>query len=191
MAILILGLVLFLGAHSTPIFAEDWRAQQIAARGLKAYKGIYSLVAALGLVLLVWGYGLARTEPVVLYLPPPWTRHLAAALMLPALILLTAAYVPGTQLKARLGHPMLLGTKVWAFAHLLANGNLADAVLFGSFLAWAILDFRRARQRDRLAGRRYAATGWSRDLVAVLAGSGVWAFFLFYAHVWLMGVRPY
>jgi uncharacterized membrane protein len=166
MILLIAGLVLFLGVHSLRIFADDWRARQIAARGLNPYKGIHSIGAALGLALVVWGYALARAEPTVLWVPPLWTRHLAATLMLPAFILLTAAYVPGTHIKARLGHPMLLGSKVWAFAHLLANGNLADVVLFGSFLAWAILDFSRTRQRDRLPGRRYAAANgagtWSR-----------------------------
>lgn len=191
MILLVAGLVLFLGVHSLRIFADDWRARQIAARGLNPYKGFHSIGAALGLALVVWGYALARAEPTVLWVPPLWTRHLAATLMLPAFILLTAAYVPGTHIKARLGHPMLLGTKVWAFSHLLANGNLADALLFGSFLAWAILDFRSARQRDRTANKTPSAAGWGRDLAAVAAGSGVWAFFLFYAHQWLMGVRPY
>lgn len=191
MALLILGLVLFLGVHSLRIFAEDWRGRQIAARGLNPYKGAYSLASGLGLALIVWGYALARAEPLVLYLPPIWTRHFAAALMLPAFVLLVAAYLPGNHLKARLGHPMLLGIKLWAFAHLLANGNLADVLLFCGFLAWAILDFRSARQRDRLAQRRYLAFGWGRDLAVVVAGSAVWAFFLLYAHTWLMGVRPY
>ncbi len=191
MILLLAGLILFLGTHSLRIFAEDWRARQIGVRGLNPYKGIYSLASATGLALIVWGYALARAEPVVLWVPPLWTRHLAATLMLPAFIFLTAAYLPGTHIKARLGHPMLLGIKVWAFSHLLANGNLADLLLFGSFLAWAILDFRSARQRDRAANKTYSPAGWGRDLAAVAAGSGVWAFFLFYAHLWLMGVRPY
>ncbi|MBI3147905.1 MAG: NnrU family protein [Betaproteobacteria bacterium] len=191
MTLLIAGLVLFFGVHSLRIFAEDWRARQIAARGLNPYKGFHSISSALGLALIVWGYALARAEPTVLWVPPLWTRHLAATLMLPAFILLTAAYVPGNHIKARLGHPMLLGTKVWALSHLLANGNLADVLLFGSFLAWAILDFRSARRRDRAANRTYPAAGWGRDLAAVVVGSGVWAFFLLYAHLWLMGVRPY
>lgn len=191
MALLTLGLLLFLGVHSTRIFAEDWRNQQIAARGLSPYKGLYSVASAVGLALVVWGYALARAEPVPLYAPPLWTRHLAAALMLPAFVLLTAAYVPGTRLKARLGHPMLLGTQLWAVAHLLANGNLADVLLFGSFLAWAALDFRSARQRDRLANRCYPATGGARDAVTAVVGAGVWGVLLLYAHNALVGVRPY
>lgn len=191
MALLIAGLVLFLGVHSTRIYAGDWRARKIATRGLNAYKGVHSISSALGLALIVWGYALARAEPTMLWVPPPWTRHAAATLMLPAFILLTAAYVPGTHIKERLGHPMLLGTKVWAFSHLLANGNLADLLLFGSFLAWAILDFRSARQRDAAANKSYPAAGWGRDLVAVGVGAAVWTFFFFYAHLLLMGVKPY
>jgi len=189
MSYLVLGLLLFLGTHSLRIVAEDWRSEQVARMGLNAYKGVYSLASGLGLALVIWGYGMARAEPLVLWVPPLWTRHVAVALMLPAFILLTAAYVPGTRIKARLRHPMLLGTKIWALAHLLANGNLADVVLFGSFLAWAILDFRSARRRDSSQGQ--PREGWGRDILAALVGAGVWAFFLIYAHIWLMGVRPY
>jgi len=120
MGVLILGLVLFLGVHSVRIVANDWRTQVIAQRGEGAWKGLYSVLSVVGLVLVVWGYGLARQQPVVLWVPPVATRHIAALLTLVAFILLTAPYVPRNGIKARLHHPMVLGVKVWAFAHLTA-----------------------------------------------------------------------
>ena len=140
---------LFLGVHSVRIVANDWRTQVIAQRGEGAWKGLYSVLSIVGLVLVVWGYGLARQQPVVLWVPPVATRHIAALLTLVAFILLTAPYVPRNGIKARLHHPMVLGVKVWAFAHLLANGNLADVVLFGSFLLWAALSFRACARSTR------------------------------------------
>jgi uncharacterized membrane protein len=142
MTLLLLGLVLFLGTHSVRIFADGWRAQRVSAMGLNAWKGVYSVVSIAGFVLIVYGYGAARLEPVVLYLPPVWTRHLASLLTIPAFILLVAAYVPGTRIKRAVGHPMVLGVKTWARAHLLANGMLADVLLFGAFLVWAVLEKR-------------------------------------------------
>lgn len=191
MTILILGLILFLGMHSIRIVADGWRAQQVARLGENGWKGLYSLASALGLGLVVWGYGLARAEPVVLWDPPGWTRHVAALLTLPAFILIAAAYVPGNRIKAAVGHPMVAGVKVWAIAHLLSNGNLADVLLFGAFLAWAVLDFRSARQRDRAAGVRYAAGSTARDGIVAAAGIGAWALFAGFLHLWLIGVRPY
>jgi uncharacterized membrane protein len=141
MTALILGLIVFLGAHSVRIFAEDWRGRQVARLGPQGWKGVYSLVSLAGFVLIVWGYGLARAEPLPLWSPPVWTRHLAALLTLPAFVLLAAAYVPGTRIKAAVSHPMVLGVNIWAFSHLIANGTLADALLFGAFLAWAAFAF--------------------------------------------------
>ncbi|MCZ7653699.1 MAG: NnrU family protein [Rhodocyclaceae bacterium] len=191
MTLLILGLILFLGMHSIRIVADDWRTARVAQFGEKGWKGLYSLASALGLALVVWGYGLARAEPVVLWAPPGWTKHVAALLTLPAFILIAAAYVPGNRIKAAVGHPMVAGVKVWAIAHLLSNGNLADVLLFGAFLAWAVLDFRSARQRDRAAGVRYAAGRGARDGIAIAAGIGAWALFAGFLHLWLIGVRPY
>ena len=111
--------------------------------------------------------------------------------MLLAMVLLAAAYVPGNGLKARLHHPMVLGVKVWALAHLLANNTLADALLFGGFLLWAVLNFRAARQRDRQQGIRYAEGRSGATAVTVLAGLMAWAVFAFWAHAWLIGVRPF
>ena len=191
MGMLVLGVVLFLGVHSMRIFADDWRGSLIARRGEGAYKGLYALASIVGLALIVWGYGLARTAPVDLWMPPVWTRHLAALLTIPAFVLLAAAYVPGTRIKAAVGHPMVLGVKVWAFAHLIANGRLADVVLFGGFLAWAVVLYIASRRRDRRTGTRYVAGPASRDMIAIAAGLVAWAAFAFWLHGVLIGVRPF
>jgi uncharacterized membrane protein len=188
---LILGLILFLGSHSARIVAEPWRQRRIAAMGLNGWKAIYSIVAIVGFVLIVIGYGEARSAPVILYSPPPWTRHLAALLTIPAFVLLAAAYVPGTRIKRAVGHPMVAGVKIWAFAHLLANGTLADVLLFGSFLAWAVIDYIASRRRDRVAGTVYAVGPVSRDLIAVVIGLAAWALFAFWLHAAWIGVRPF
>jgi len=190
-AYLILGLVLFLGVHSLRIFADGWRTAQIARMGELPWKGAYSLFSIVGLGLIVWGYGLARADPVVLWLPPVWTRHLAALLTVPAFILLVAAYLPGSHIKAKVGHPMVAGVKIWALAHLLANGNLADLILFGAFLVWAVADFISARRRDRIAGRTYPVCCWTRDASVTAIGLLAWALFAMWGHTWLIGVRPF
>jgi uncharacterized membrane protein len=191
MLTLVAGLVLFLGAHSVRVFAEGWRASTIARVGEKPWKGVYSLVSLAGFVLLVVGYGLARHHPVVLWNPPPvGMRHLASLLTLVAFVLLAAAYVPGNQLKAKLHHPMVLGVKVWALAHLLANNMLADLVLFGAFLVWAVLDYRAARRRDRALRTVYPQGTAGRTAIAVVAGVLAWAAFAFWAHRVLIGVSP-
>ena len=191
MSFLILGLIVFLGAHSVRIFAGDWRDAQLARLGQARWKGLYALVSLAGFGLLLYGFGLARAEPVALWLPPHWTRHLTALLTLPAFILLVAAYVPGSHIKAVVGHPMVAGVKIWALAHLLANGKLAAVTLFGAFLAWAILDFAWSRRRDRAVGRTYPVLGWSRDAMAIVIGLVAWALFALYGHLWLIGVRPF
>ena len=191
MALLIAGLIIFLGVHSVRIVADDWRTAQIARRGPKAWKGIYAVLSLIGLVLIVYGYGLARQAPVVVYSPPTWLRHLAVALTIPAFILVSAAYVPGTRIKRAVGHPMVLGVKLWAFAHLLANGTLADLVLFGSFLVWAVFNYAAARRRDRVAGTVYAAGPVASDIKAVVSGVVIWAVFAFWLHRVLIGVRPF
>ena len=191
MAILILGLLLFLGVHSTRIVADGWRTATIARVGEKPWKGLYTLASIAGFVLIVWGFGLARRQPVYLWESPMALRHVAGALMLLAFILLVATYVPRNAIKARLHHPMLLSVKVWAIAHLLANGNLADVILFGSFLLWAVFAFRSARVRDRVAGTVYPAGTASGTAITVLAGIAVWAVFAFWAHGLLFGVRPF
>ena len=188
---LIAGLVLFLGLHSVRIVADDWRGVTIARIGEARWKGLYSLGSAIGLALIVYGYGQARLDPVVLWASPLWTRHLAALGVLLALVLLAAAYVPRNGLKARLRHPMVLGVKVWALSHLVANNTLADLLLFGGFLVWAVLDFRAARARDRVAAMPPVPGTLVGTLGAVVVGVAAWAVLAFGGHAWLFGVRPF
>jgi uncharacterized membrane protein len=188
---LLAGLVLFLVPHSVRIVADDWRLRTVHRIGERRWKAIYSLISIAGLVVIVWGYGATRTDPVMLWNPPAWTRHVAALLTLPAFILLVAAYIPGNRIKAKIGHPMIAGVKLWAFAHLLSNGRLGDVVLFGAFLVWAALDFKAARARDRAAGVSYSAGTLGRDLAVVAVGVAAWGVFALYLHVWLIGVRPF
>src|SRR5512139_1617412 len=138
---LVTGLVIFLGVHSTRIFAPAWRERTIARLGAGPWKGVYSIASLAGFVLIVGGYAAARAapDPVVLYQPPFWLRHVAMLVMLPVFPLLLSAYLPG-RIKAAVKHPMLAATKAWALAHLLANGMLADLLLFGGFLLWAVVD---------------------------------------------------
>ena len=191
MILLILGLILFLGIHSIRIFADGLRSRQVEKFGLLGWKAIYSIIALLGFVLIIYGYGEARLAPVVVWTPPVWTRHLAALLTIPAFILLVAAYVPGTRIKQRVGQPMVASVKIWAFAHLLANGTLADVLLFGAFLAWAVLDLISANRRDRAAGVVYATGPLSRDISAVVIGLAAWVVFALWLHGPLIGVRPF
>ena len=191
MTALVAGLIVFLGVHSLRIFAEPWRVRTIARVGGNAWKGGYSLVSIAGFVLLVWGYGQARQQGVVLFDPPVFMRHITSLLMLLSFVLLAAAYVPGNHIKARLGHPMIIGVKVWAFAHLLANGRLSDVVLFGAFLAWAVADFIAARKRDRAAGTVYPKGDELRTVLTVVAGVVAWAVFVAGLHLWLIGVSPF
>jgi uncharacterized membrane protein len=191
MTMLILGLVLFLGVHSVRIVAEDWRSATRARLGENAWKGAYSLLSLAGFVLICYGYGAARQQPVPLWASPLWTRHLAALLTLPAFVLLAASQVPGNVIKAKLRHPMLLGVKLWAAAHLLANNTLADVLLFGAFLAWAAIDYRAARQRDRALQTLYPAGRSGPTVVAVVGGLVAWVVFAFWAHGVLIGVRPF
>ena len=203
MTALVLGLVLFLGVHSMRVFADGWRTGMVRRMGEMPWKGLYSVVSIAGFALLVWGYGQARQQPVVLWEPPAFMRHVTALVMLPVFVLFVAAYVPGNVFKARLRHPQVLSVKLWALAHLLANGNLADVLLFGSFLVWAVADFRAARNRDRVAAGsphdpvaaasapavpRPAGSGGT--IVCLVLGLAVYAAFIFGLHQWLIGVRP-
>lgn len=182
------GLVLFFGVHSISIVARDWRDRQLASLGEPAWKGLYTLVSLIGFVLLCYGYGETRATPIVLYAPAPWLRHLALLLLLPVFPLLLSVYLPG-HLKARARHPMLLATKIWASAHLLANGTVADVMLFGGFLAWAVADriaVKRRPQQVVVIGPQ----ALRNDLIAIVAGTGIYAAFLFGLHAWLIGVSP-
>lgn len=191
MTALVLGLILFLGMHSARVFAEPARQRFIAQRGANAWKGLYTVVSLAGFALLVWGYGQARLTPVFLWQPPVAMRHIAALLTLVAFVLLVAAYVPRNGIKAKLQHPMVLAVKVWALSHLLANQTLADMLLFGGFLVWAVLSFRAARARDRAEGTVYPAGTLAGTAITVVVGVVAWAVFAMWAHAALIGVRPF
>lgn len=190
MLILILGLILFLGVHSTRIVADDWRTKTLSRMGEKPWKAIYSVISLLGFVLIIWGFGLARQQPMAWWTPPTALKHLNSLFTLIAFVLLAAAYVPRNQIKARLHHPMLLGTKLWAFGHLLATRTVADTVLFAAFLLWAILAFRAARQRDRAQGTVYPPGTLAGTLTAVIVGAVAWAAFAFWLHAAWIGIAP-
>jgi uncharacterized membrane protein len=191
MLMLIAGLAIFLGVHSVRVFAEGWRTRTRERLGENAFKGLYSVASIVGFGLIIWGFGAARLEPTVLWAAPTWTRHLASLLTLPAFVLLVAAYVPGNGIKARLHHPMILGVKTWALAHLLSNNTLADLLLFGSFLAWAVLSFVAARRRDRAGNVVYAPGRLVPTLITVAVGLVAWAGFAMWAHRAWIGVRPF
>jgi uncharacterized membrane protein len=190
MTYLIIGLLLFFGVHSVAIFAPAWRNAMAARLGDAPWKALYSIVSVIGFILLVHGYAAARAEPIVLYSPPLWTRHLAALLMLPVFPLLFAAYLPG-RIKSAVKHPMLTATKAWALAHLLANGTLADVLLFGGFLAWAVLD-RIAVGKRAVPQKTLVPAVASRfnDVIAVVGGLIVYVIFVAWAHQRFIGVAP-
>jgi uncharacterized membrane protein len=191
MTALLIGLVIFLGLHSARVLAEGPRRAFIAQRGETTWKALYSAVSLVGFALVVWGYGQARQQPVVLWASPTWLRHAASLLTLASFVLLVAAYVPGNGIKARLHHPMTLGVKAWAFAHLIANNTLADLLLFGGFLVWAIVVYAAAKRRDRAEGKIYAAGRASRTALTVVIGVVAWVAFALWLHGPLIGVRPF
>jgi uncharacterized membrane protein len=190
MATLFLGLLIFLGAHSVRMVAPAWRDRQVARMG-QAWKGAYSLASLAGFVVMVWGFSLARQEPVALYSPPQWLRQANAVFTLAAFVLFTAAYVPRNHLKAALGHPMYASVKVWSLGHLLAAGMLHDVVLFGAFLAWSIAGFTASRRRDRREGRTYAAGTALGDVLAIAIGAAAWAAFAVWLHPRWIGVPAF
>jgi uncharacterized membrane protein len=187
MTVLVLGLVIFLGVHCVSIVAPRWRDRSAARLGDGPWRGGYSLVAAVGLVLIVVGYGTAREAPVVLYTPPPWTRQLALALMSLVFPLLLAAYFPGW-IKSVTKHPMLVAVKLWAVLHLITNGTLADAVLFGSLLIWAVADRISLKRRVPRPVPSVGPPSKRNDAIAIVAGLAIYAAFVLGGHRWLIGV---
>jgi len=185
------GLAIFIAIHSVRIYADDWRSAQVARFGLWRWKAVYGLISLIGFVLMVWGYDQTRLAPQVLWVPPVWTRHLAALLTLPAFVLMAAAYVPATRIKSKIGHPLAAGVKLWALAHLLANGNVADVVMFGALLVWAALSFSSARRRDQRTGTLYPNGPLSRDILALAVGVLAWGVFAVWLHRPLIGVAPF
>ncbi len=188
MAVLILGLILFLGVHSVSIVKPGLRANVVERLGATPWKAVYGLIALAGFILIVWGYGEARQSPIVLYSPPAWMKHINLLLMLPVFPLLFAAYLPG-RIQSATKHPMLLAVKIWAFGHLLANGNLADLLLFGTFLTWAVADRISLKRRvgPPVPG---APPSRTNDAIAIIGGVAVYLLFLFWLHRVLIGVAP-
>lgn len=190
MLVLILGLVLFLGMHAVTM-KRDFRAQLIERFGAGGYKGLYSAVSILGFGLLIYGYGLQRAAGyTVVWEPPVWTRHLALLLNLPIFILLAVGRRP-SWLLARVKHPMLLAVKIWATAHLLANGDLGSMLLFGGFLAWAVMARISVKRRPEEIARAAAMTNVAfgrRDVIAIVAGLALYVVFALWLHPLLIGV---
>ena len=189
---LVAGLAVFLGVHSIRIVAPAWRDRMVARLGAGGWKTVYSVASIAGFLLIVGGYAAARIapDPVIVYQPPTWLRHVAFLLMLPVFPLLIAAYLPG-RIKAAVKHPMLAATKAWALAHLLANGMLHDVLLFGGFLAWAVLDRISAGKRPQPLVRG-AAPPVRNDVIAVVGGLVLYAVFVAWGHTRLIGIalRP-
>jgi uncharacterized membrane protein len=186
MTLLIAGLLIFLGIHSLSIVNEPLRDRLAERLGNVGWQALYATIAIVGFVLIVRGYSAARLEPMLLYTPPVWLRHVSLLLMVFVFPLLLAAYLPG-RIQDIAKHPMLLATKVWALAHLLANGMLHDVILFGAFLAWAVADRVSLKRRQ---GRPVPGPARSKlnDIVAVVGGVGLYLWFLIQGHAWLFGV---
>lgn len=189
MMLLVAGLVVFIAIHLVPTNRE-LRGGLLARYGEAGYKGLFTVVSLVGLVLIVMGYAKMQeyvgSKNPILWDPPTWTRHIAFLLMLPSMIFLVAAYVP-SRIRAALKHPMLVAVKIWALAHLLANGDAASLVLFGSLLAWAVY--------DRISLKRRGDFGWGgapgsvmNDVMVVAIGTALWGFMLYYGHALLIGV---
>jgi uncharacterized membrane protein len=191
MLYLIFGLLIFLGVHSIRVVDDNWRTQTVARVGEKTYKGIYAALSLIGFVLIIWGFGVEREMPTQLWQPPAGMRHAAALLNVLAFVFLAASKVPNNAIKARVHHPMLLGVKTWAFAHLISNGNVAHLVLFGAFLLWAVIDFISCRRRDRAYGLTYPAGTASATALTVLIGVVAASVFSMWLHGLLIGVKPF
>lgn len=190
MVTMVVGLIAFLGLHLVRVVAEPWRARQIAALGQMRWKALYSIASIAALVLLVWGFSLAKVNTAVVWTPPKALHYVTALLVLVSFVLVAAAYIPHTKIKAASGHPMTAGIKTWAFAHLLSAGTVADVVFFGSFLVWAVLVYAAARRRDRAAGVVPSSGALSRDALAIVIGLVAWLAFALRLHQWLVGVSP-
>ncbi len=191
MTLMILGLILFLGMHSAKIAAPAFRDRFIAQRGENAWKGIYSIISLIGLVLIIWGFANARGQVPILYTPPFWLAHITLLLMLVSFVLLIASNLPPGRIKVAIRHPMLLAVKLWAVGHLLANGDLVGLVLFGSFLVWAIVD-RISVARREAAGliEPLGPPAIRNDVLAIVIGVVAYILFVWKLHEWLFGVPP-
>ncbi len=190
MAILVVGLVIFLGLHSTRIFAEGGRAQAIARLGEGPWKGVYSLLSLIGFVLIVWGFGRARGEAAELWAPPVWARHTTILLMLFSTLLLGGYIFKRSHIAYAVHHPMVWSVAIFGASHLLANGSAADLLLFGAFLVWAVADLVSSYARDRRNAVVYPTPNWGATIGAIVLGIVVWVALLGGLHLWLFDVSP-
>ena len=190
MAMLVLGLIIFLGLHSTRILAEGGREKAIARLGEGPWKGIYSLLSVIGFVLIVWGFADARWAAPVLWTPPAGARHATMLLMLIAMVLLGGYFFKRSHIAVAVHHPMVWAIAAWSLGHLIANGSAADVVLFGAFLLWALADLVSAYGRDRRNGVVYPQANLGATIGAIAVGLALWAVFVFWLHLWLFGVSP-
>lgn len=188
MYLLITGLILFFAMHSISIINEPWRNRMVQRIGEMPWQGIYSIVSIVGFVLIVQGYGIARQHPVILYTPPNGLRHVSLVLMVFVFPLLFATYIPG-KIRDTVKHPMLVAIKTWAVAHLLVNGSLADVILFGSFLAWAVVDRISMKHRIQRPVTPIRSNGFN-DVIALVLGMVLYVVFVLWLHAWLIGVSP-
>jgi uncharacterized membrane protein len=190
LAILILGLVLFIGTHLVTT-QRATRAALIARVGEGSYKGLYSAASIIGVVLIGWGFGIYRaTGWIDVWYPPGWTRHLAALLVLIASICVVAAYSPG-RIKVTLKHPMLVGVKLWAFAHLMSNGDLGSIILFGALLGWAVFDRISLKRRTDPGAPPIPVGGPRQDVIAVVVGTLIYVALGLLFHPYVIGVPAF
>lgn len=187
MAVLVLGLVVFLGVHSLRAVSPEWRAAMIGRLGEGPYKGLYSFAALAGFVLIIWGFSLASTDGDILYVPVFGLRHATEGLMLPALILAVASVLPPGYIRRFVRHPLLIATILWSSAHLLVNGEVAAVILFGGFLVWAVFDLAAQRFRPAVVPARPSLV---YDAVAVVVGAGLYGALVWRLHLWAFGVSP-
>jgi len=190
LAILILGLIVFIAPHVF-VTRREARAGAIARLGEWPYKGLFSLISIIGVILIGWGFARYRASGYIpVWSPPDWTRHVAVALMWPAIVFFVAAYIPGN-IKRTLKHPMLVGVKLWAFAHLLANGDLGSIILFGGILAWAVFDRISLKRRTDPGAPPIPVGGWGNDVAAVIVGTLVYLALGFLFHPLVIGVPAF
>lgn len=191
MLLLIISLILFLGLHLVRVVAPGWRNSAIASAGENTWKLGYSLASVATLVLVVYAFGQARQETGILYVPPVWMAHLSSLLMLVALICLVASLMPPGHIAAKTKHPMVLSVKIWALAHLMANGETSSVLLFASFLAWGVvlrISLKRREKRGELVRKPFVSARY--DAFSVVIGLVVFVLFIWRLHLWLIGVQP-
>ncbi|MGO4622693.1 NnrU family protein [Ensifer sp. 2YAB10] len=191
MAILVLGIIIFLGLHLIRVVAPGFRAGVIESRGKGTWMGIYAILSLIGLCLIIYGFGQARSETGMLYNPPVFLRHIALLLMLFAFVIAAAGFLPAGRIAVAVKHPQVLSIKIWALAHLLANGETSSVLLFGSFLAWAVILRISLKRRER-AGERVLPVFKSstNDVLAIVIGLVAYVLFVWKLHEWLIGVQP-